>query len=397
MMTLTFGQRQQISLRVLRAAYRIALGRKLDMIRPTGEFVLPISDFGDHRKQRARRLALKHRLKAVVIMLRAALEIMRGRHLERFLRDDAVLIPVPELAAGHLTSEQEPRALRAAVSAGRCHTQSPHRWLRRADVPAGRPVCLFVTYSPDARLWPHVLNYMKQLKRQEFHVCLVAATDRQDLGLCDPGSRFADAVLVKKNEGFDFACWALALSSEPDLWQAGLLLLANDSVYGPFKSFHGIVRDVLEADADFIGLTESFEIDQHYQSYFIAMKGEALTNAAMRRFWADIKCFENKTEVIRAYEIGLTQCALAAGLRTKALFPCPKHHARSRKNQLLYDWRGLIERGMPFVKVSVLRDAGRDPIYAGWRELLREHGYDDDLVSFHLGAVKPETPVLAVP
>lgn len=393
-MTLTFRQRLQLSLRMFRLAVRLARGRSTWMMRETGEIVIPLSNFWKTSRKRRESLVLKHRLRLVLRLLRMAVTITARWDDATLITSEAVVIRIPEFAEKVAKPPRQPQGSIPDPAIAISHTLSPHRSIRCHAIPADSPVCLFVTYSPDGRMWPHVLNYLRHVKRLGLYVYLIAATDREDLGFCDPGPSLVDALLVKKNEGFDFACWALALSNHPELWRARALILANDSVYGPFASFPGIVKSMLDADADFVGLTESFEINQHYQSYFIVMKGDALASAEMRRFWADIRCLEDKTQVIKAYEIGLTQCAMTAGLKTKALFPCPGHIPRGRSNLLVHDWRGLIERGMPFVKVSVLRDAGPRRRHDGWRTLLREHGYDDGLVAFHLGAVKPDSPVL---
>jgi hypothetical protein len=46
-----------------------------------------------------------------------------------------------------------------------------------------------------------------------------------------------------------------------------------------------------------------------------------------------------------------------------------------RGNASIEDWRELLERGLPFVKVSALRSESGD-----WREVLRVQGYDPRIV-----------------
>lgn len=335
-------------------------------------------------------LNFKQRQRISLRLLRSAYHIARGRKVRKLLRNSQVVIPVGDV----LSSKSLPELVADDIGPAH-HSTSPHKLWRMSPIEAGRPVCLFVTYTADGMIWPHVLHYMQKIRDHGIYTFLIAATERDDLAVNDPGASHADALLAKKNGGFDFACWALALTNHPEIWNANGIFLANDSVYGPFQSFGGVMSRVLNDGADFTGLTECFEIKPHYQSYFIVMKNRALQNAQLRRFWRDIQLLQNKTQVIHSYEVGLTQCAKAAGLTTHVLFPSPPGIDPGLSNLVLHDWRGLIERGFPFVKVSVLRHARAQGTFAGWRRLLRDNGYNDNLAAFHLGAVNPSSAALA--
>ncbi len=76
----------------------------------------------------------------------------------------------------------------------------------RALAPADqRPVCLFVTYSPDGRIWPHVISYCKDLKAGGCRLVMIVTTDRTDLKCYDPGLAVADSLIVLENFGYDFS------------------------------------------------------------------------------------------------------------------------------------------------------------------------------------------------
>jgi hypothetical protein len=267
-----------------------------------------------------------------------------------------------------------------------------HRIVRPPALNGTRPVCLFVTYSPDGRFWPHVLRYCKAFREQSIYTIMIAACDRGDCLALDPGPEVCDALIVKENGGFDFACWALALKLFPEIWQSPIIFFANDSVYGPMQTFPDIVRKFLKSDASLIGLTESFEKQQHYQSYFFALKN-AKDHSCISDFWSMVKILPRKRDVIREYEVKMTGLFMASGLKAEVLFPGLPIDRRS--NPTHHNWRRLVENGFPFVKADLLRDNSTEQDLSGWRDLLKSRGYDPELIRYHLGAVKPDAPALS--
>lgn len=254
--------------------------------------------------------------------------------------------------------------------------------LQRAFAPVeGRPVCLFMAYAPDGRLFPHTVRYCADLRAQGLQVLLVMATDRTDLRALDPGPDAADGLLVRGNAGFDFAAWASALRACPGLWQAPEIWFANDSMYHSPALLPAMVRRVRESGADLVALTASTEVAPHVQSYFFALKAPPDRRAEVRRFWDEVRPLVAKLEVIRRYEIPHRARMEAAGLMVEVLYETPA----APGNHLQGQWRALLGQGFPFVKVELLRDNPFGLDLAGWRQELAGHGFVVDEIAFHLG------------
>ena len=122
------------------------------------------------------------------------------------------------------------------------------------------------------------------------------------------------------------------------------------------------------SSAHLVGLTESLQIERHFQSYFLVAKAEGV--AALVSFLLGVKAYRDKHAVIISYEVPLLRHFLRTGLRGEALLP-----PSMRGNASIEEWRELLERGLPFVKVSALRSESGD-----WREVLRVQGYDPRIV-----------------
>jgi lipopolysaccharide biosynthesis protein len=93
-------------------------------------------------------------------------------------------------------------------------------------------LCIFAHYDHDDRVDPYVMNYLEAIKACGFEIVFVTPsalqqTDVEQLRL------ICGDVILRANVGHDFGSWATGLQRHRERVR-GRLLLANDSVYGPF-------------------------------------------------------------------------------------------------------------------------------------------------------------------
>jgi len=269
-----------------------------------------------------------------------------------------------------------------------------YRWEKPVDALDGKDIVLFASYAPAGALRPYTQAYVSAFRDEGFFVVLILIADDPNVVVNHSACGGADAILVRGNAGFDFAAWATALRLLPSLWNARMIVLANDSVFGPFSGFSSLVRRLRHSVGDIVGLTESAQIRRHLQSYFFAMKTGALRSERIRHFWKRVRNLPSKRAVINAYEVQFLAYAERAGLRSEALFPLqlPRRRSRRAKSPTHDYWRKLIATGFPFMKVDLLRDTPVDT--TGWPKFLREHGVDIDPIVKHLLTVAPNSEAL---
>lgn len=249
-------------------------------------------------------------------------------------------------------------------------------------LPAGEgPVCLLVSYTADGRFWPHVLSYARSLRASGCRVVLIATTDRADLRCLDPGPETADALVVRENHGYDFAAWASVLRLWPRLWDCEALWFANDSVYHTPARFPAFAARIAVARAPVVAATASDLFAPHFQSYFFVLKREALGLAGTRAFFSGVRALADKNAVIRAYEVPLEEALKAAGAEVEVL-----SGAAAAGNATLTGWHTLVEAGLPFLKVQLLRENPYKVDLSGWRRVTAALGFDVAEMELHLGA-----------
>ncbi|TCT07787.1 rhamnan synthesis F family protein [Aquabacter spiritensis] len=297
-------------------------------------------------------------------------------------------------AAGVLAGENPLRRIRKALRLLSAPSEGPaagdrgvleagFRVVRLAPIETARPLCLLVTYAPDGRPFPHTLRLCGDLRRAGLTLILIVATDRPDLDCLDPGPDVVDGLVVRANEGYDFAAWAATLRHIPEAWDAAELWFANDSVYHSAPALAELLQRARQSPAAAVALTGSTQIAPHFQSYFFLLKPAALTRAPVREFWWGVRAHADKNAVIRAYEVGQKAMLEAAGVEVDILFPAS---AGGAENQLQTGWRALLDEGFPFVKIELLRDNPHGADLTGWRDLLAARGFSVEDIAFHLGA-----------
>jgi hypothetical protein len=308
----------------------------------------------------------------------------------------------------------------------------------------GPRVVVFNHFDGQGRIRDHTRAYIDALRLEGMDIVFV--TNSGHLAPSDLSwirSRAA-RVLIRRNLGYDFAAWRDAMS-ECGLPSSDtrLLLIANDSVYGPFRPLGSLLDQMDFSKADVWGVTDSWQHRFHLQSYFVAFGPVALRSAAFANFWASVRMVRSKWWIVKHYEIELTRAFITAGMRCMAVFPYTaavealreqvaeeealtdmeveeadarasdvlvvgRHHSRSMSrrdpfaeasranvgrilraalervplNPTADLWQILIDQGCPFLKRELVRDnPSRVPGVAAWRSVVGAiEGYDPDVI-----------------
>lgn len=161
-------------------------------------------------------------------------------------------------------------------------------------------------------------------------------------------------VVRKPNVGYDFGSWAVGLDLYPQLRRRDHVVLANDSLVGPFASLGPLLDAFDNTRADVWGLTETLQFSRHLQSYFLGFRGGVLQEPALDWFWRGVRHHDDKNQVIHRNEIGFGQLLAREGYAVDAAFPAGQVVAPG-DNPTIAGWKALLDRGMPFVKREIVR------------------------------------------
>lgn len=259
-------------------------------------------------------------------------------------------------------------------------------------------VALFAHFDGQGEVKPFILEFLRQLRACCDDIVFVSTATLTDEELAKVRP-FCGRALRRENAGYDFCMWQDALR---DLDLSGLdeLVLTNSSVFGPLFPLAPIFERMSADAADFWGMTDNFAVTWHLQSYFLVFKRRVLSSPIFSKFFASVLPFRDKEQVVFSYEIGLSKFLLENGFKASSFVPMGSWLAnerrrarveRARLDSTLFFPLELLQAGMPFVKVALLREnRGRVPL-APVLDLMSRSGYAPGLVRFDRPGV-PNAP-----
>ena len=295
--------------------------------------------------------------------------------------------------------------------------RSPNQIVMRwpeGDIPLGPKVCVFVHWDGAGDVRPHVMHHVRGLAAAGLSVVFVTNAGLLRPAALDALKLVCAGVLVRRNVGYDFGAWRegfeqLALPRD----NTTLVVMANDSVYGPIRSLNETFTAIDFDQADVWGCTDSWQSRYHLQSYLMAFSPRVVASEAWRAFWNGVRPTWSKTWLVRLYEIGLTQALLKAGFTCRAIWPyqsliqdidldlldddedredrpnfadpiiqARRRHVLRLREAVTYRvplnptsdlWRQLLVAHFPFIKRELLRDNPTHvPDVVEWKQVASE-------------------------
>ncbi|MBP7335241.1 rhamnan synthesis F family protein [Niveispirillum sp.] len=189
------------------------------------------------------------------------------------------------------------------------------------DLGSAKRVVVFNHFDNKGVIHDYVIYYLQELKRAGFTVVFTSNSPRFPKASVETLKPLVARILWRSNVGYDFGAFKDGIAQVPDLSALDMLLVTNDSIYGPLQDLVEIIDRADPAKADIWGITDCWSHYFHLQSYFVLFHPKVLKDRTFRHFWGRLPYFRNKHWVVKYGEIGLTQFFLRHGLRCQALFP----------------------------------------------------------------------------
>ena len=253
--------------------------------------------------------------------------------------------------------------------------------------PALQPdVCLFSSYSFAGVVEEYVYYYLQELKNAGFAIVFISTSNLEE-SCVSRLSQYSFLIIERDNRCPDFGSWKAGLSMLD--WGKGLnsVLLANDSVFGPFFNIGDIISSMKDR-FDVWGMTESKEVDLHIQSYFIYFNKAAVSSSIFGNFWQQVDLMATKDEVIHRYEIGLSalfrnnhfKLGAYAGIDDLTHNTYREHRIT---NPTLVFWKALIQNHrFPFLKRELLIKMNISKTYWGINLYVNTSGWKKTIEQF---------------
>jgi lipopolysaccharide biosynthesis protein len=182
-----------------------------------------------------------------------------------------------------------------------------------------KDVAIFVHFDRCGQVHDYIMFYLRALRDAGFEILFVSngrGLTREALARVSP---LCVGILCRRNVGYDFGAYRDGLRWLGNPSRFRRILLANDSVYGPFFDLKTVLARC-DDSASVWGMTDSWSGGYHLQSYFLLLNHSTLVSTRFGEFWDELLLLQSKRLIIRHYEIGFTKTMLRDGLRCDALF-----------------------------------------------------------------------------
>jgi rhamnosyltransferase len=256
-------------------------------------------------------------------------------------------------------------------------------------------LCLFASYSFTGEVAEYVFHYLSAIKKEGYSLAFISTSCIKENCLTKLKEN-CSLVIERENAGLDFASWQCGLKVYDWAKDFTQVLIANDSVFGPFKPL-GPILSSMNKRCDVWGMTDNYDIDYHIQSYFVHFNEKVIRSTAWLSFWQNMNTTGiPKDEIIKQYEVGLSRRMLDAGFKLgvhTSIDTLTRNIGGNDKEispPLVY-WKALIRNfDFPFLKRELLISTTIPKAYwhrniyintANWRQILgRESDYPVTLI-----------------
>lgn len=248
----------------------------------------------------------------------------------------------------------------ALVSSCAC-LDLPYEVLRAPPDLTGAKICLVSIYSVDGHIAEHVRFYLSALV--ECGRIVVAVVSTEGIGRrLELDATLAAGLAVRTNHGGDFAAWATALAVFPGIWRAESVMFTNGDFYGPTdrRRFEMLLADMERSNRDVVALTGTNDAGHGFDSDFWLINRRGLNSDAFVRTFDSIESRKDGRTATFDYKALLSGRIRSGGLSIEILFPIPSVEA-TMGGASVANWRRLLRRGCPLIRVEALRTAEGTP------------------------------------
>lgn len=262
-----------------------------------------------------------------------------------------------------------------------------------------RKLCLLSHFDINNKIEKYVIYMIKELYKLKFDIVFVTTAENMKIIELTKISSFIKIAIIKKNIGYDFISWKTGLNVVGEYKKYDQIVTINDSIFFPLFNPKIMFNQMKIRKVDFWGLSDSYRIKYHIQSFFWVFNKKILKSNFFNNFWNRCTTLSDKGMIIREYEVEFTSLVLKNHFKISAYTKVALVYASLEKklNNLLpidqytsfYNfWDTIIEKfKAPFLKKNILIQINSSYNIRTiiWKNVLMSSTkYDVDLISNYL-------------
>lgn len=222
-------------------------------------------------------------------------------------------------------------------------------------------ICLFASYNSTDELPPDTKHFLRQLYLcgWETHLA-ISGKEKISKDIHDFCQKHSITPHSRPNQGLDFGAWQdLIIKNVTD--HADYILLTNDSIFGPIYPLQPVFKKMFTKNLDIWGMVDSFEVNWHFQSWFLCFNHTTFFNPAIQDLFMQPFKQMDRQAIIQQGELKLGRILQSIPeIKCKAAWsPTKTRLFRNKKNvnPMHLDWYTILHSdNVPFIKKELIRD-----------------------------------------
>lgn len=254
-------------------------------------------------------------------------------------------------------------------------------------------LCIFSHFDTYQKIDAYVVAMIEEIYKFGFDIVFVTTSEHITSAELTKIKQYLYLSIVKKNHGYDFMSWKTALALVSDYKNYEKILHVNDSIFFPLTDPKKMFDIMEKRHVDCWGLTDSYKQTYHLESFFWVVNKKLLQSKAYEEFWNQCKILDDKSEIIREYEMGFAPFFMKHGFSCSAyieqkkvleklnsFYPNSRVENLEHKRSFYLFWDIIIKDfGAPFIKKRTLLE---NPTTFDYKEILNQYtAYDTNLIA----------------
>lgn len=257
----------------------------------------------------------------------------------------------------------------------------------------GKRLLIYVVYDRRGEIEDYIPFALRSLRPHMSHILVVvngALTAEGRAKLAD----VSDEVVERENRGYDIWGYKHGLEHTGDrIDDYDEVVIANDTWYGPVRSFADVFEGMDPREVHFWGITDHARVEPHpftrtgylpyhLQSYWVAVRREMLQSEEWQAYWRELPEMTSYSDAVVKHEGVFTEHFTGLGFVGDVAFPLlldvPENYPVLYARQLLEAGCPTLKRRAFFQWPPYLDQVG---VVSRWTlDAAADHGYPVELI-----------------
>ena len=180
---------------------------------------------------------------------------------------------------------------------------------------------IFAHYHSSGLIRKDILDFFKKSKPFFKEIILISTNLRKEEKKKIPQNI---RIIIRKNIGYDFFSYKIGLDyflkKEKNNLDFNLFFLNSSVLFVNTGKLIRSLNNLKLGKNEIWGLTKSYELAEHIQSYFFCFSTSILKNKLILNWWKKIKPHKKRQTIVDKYELGMSDLMIKNDIKLQSIF-----------------------------------------------------------------------------